>query len=256
MSARFPRIPAGRAGRLSSRALSLVELIVTVAILAMVVAGAARVFSEGLQLYRTNQAAADAQASALRVLSRIDVEIVNAAPELIACYSSPGNVDGVVFASPLNDDGTSQYHKDTGRIYWQKYVCYYLVPDLANPSNGKLYRKEERIADEPGAAAQGKSGHTDKAAVEAGLTSRTTDYFAAHTNLPVRMLGGSVSGFTAKEFDGKVEDGSGGTRSVLGGDTVSTRKFSVDLMLEAGDKNNRGPSGYYIRVDSRATPKG
>lgn len=248
--------PTFRFGRGSTRGLSLVELIVTVGLLSIVVAGAARVFSEGLQLYRTNQAAADAQSSALRVLSRIDTELINAAPELVRCYSSPGNIDGIVFASPLSDDGASQYHKDSGKIYWQKYVCYYFVPDAANPSNGKLYRKEEKIADEPGAAAAGKSGDTDEGAVEAGLSSRTTDYFHAQTDLPVRLLGSSVSGFTAKEFDGQIEDGSGGTRTVLGGGSVTGRNVSFDLILEAGDKDNRGPSGYYIRVDSRATPRG
>lgn len=233
--------------------MSLIELLVTIGLMSIVVTGAFKVFQEGLQLFRANQGATDAQASAIRTLSRIDAELVNADPELVQNYSSP-NLSGVVFASPLDDNGAVQFHPDTGKIFWQKLVCYYLVPNPSNPAKGKLYRKEERIPDESGASGIGRTGHTDVSYVKSRLNTRNTDYFDADNTLPIRLLGDTVSGFSVTPFSGEITDADG-TKETLGGLGVS-RDLSLNISVEAGDINDTGPDGYYIRVDSRVTPRG
>ena len=83
-----------------------------------------------------------------------------------------------------------------------------------------------------------------------------TNYFASATHLDRRLLGASVSGFTVKEFDGNIEDANGAREAVSLGGASLTRELSLDILLEAGDRNDRGPDGYFIRVDSRITPRG
>lgn len=235
--------------------MSLIELIVAVAIMSVVMTGAFQVFTEGLRLFRTNQAAADAQSSAIKTLSRITNELVNANPEMVRTYSSAtGNLDGVVFTSPLAENGSAQFDPVSGKIYWQKYICYYHQPNPDTPALGKLIRKEAKIPDEAGAGT-GFTGSTNTASVRSGLSGLSTDAFAADESLPSRALGTAVSGFQVKTFEGTVDDG-GGTRDILGGATVTDRKRSIDVRLEAGDAEDRGPDGYYIRVDSRVTPRG
>ena len=235
--------------------MTLVELIVTVGIMSIVVAGAFAVFREGLLLFRTNQGASDAQSSAIRTLGRVTSEMANAEESLVAVYNAPGN-SGVVFASPLDANGSAQYHRVTGKIYWQKWVCFYLEPNPSNPAKGKLLRREEAIPNEPGAALDGRTGSTNLNDVEAGLIVRDLGHFRADDSLPTRLMGDAVSGFSCEPFDGLVDDGNSGSQSVLGGSGVLNRKRSFDVTVETGDKNNNGPNGYYIKIDSRITPRG
>jgi prepilin-type N-terminal cleavage/methylation domain-containing protein len=240
--------------RAKPRAMSLIELIVSIGIISIVVMGAAQVFQEGLQLFRTNQGANDAQASAIKTLSVLNAEMVNAHPDLVEVHdqTAPTDPAGVIFASPLNSDGNAQFNSTTGKVYWQKYVCYYYDPHPTDPARGKLFRKELVIGDEIGIEA-GRTGNSNIGSVEANIPDLAV--FTSASDLPTRILGESVSGFRVALFTGEVDDGSGGTKSVLGGSGL-TRKDSYDIILETGDKNNNGPSGYYIRVDSRVAPRG
>jgi len=236
----------------SKHGMSLVELIITMAIMSIVTLGAFQVFQEGLQLFRTNQGANDAQSSAVKTLGLLTTELVNAHPDLVQEYSAP-DAPGVVFASPLNANGQAQFNSDNGKVYWQKYVCYYFVPHPSDPARGKLYRKEETIPNEP-AIESGRTGDSRLDSVGTSLGSYDTNYFAAASALPTRLLGDTVSGFEVSLFDGEI-DNAGSTKSVLGG-TGLVRENAYDIVLEAGDPNNNGPSGYYIRVDSRVAPRG
>ena len=230
--------------------MSLIELMVALGILSIIATGMFQVFQEGLRLFRTNQAATDAQSAAIKTLAKMNTELINANPDLVEVYSAPS---GVVFASPLIENGNAQFHPVTGAVYWQKYVCYFHVPDLSDPIKGKLYRSEAPISDEVGIE-PGYSGNSSLSQVEAGM--QDTNYFASATHLDRRLLGASVSGFTVKEFDGSIEDANGAREAVSLGGASLTRELSLDILLEAGDRNDRGPDGYFIRVDSRITPRG
>jgi hypothetical protein len=223
--------------------------------MSVVVTGAFQVVQEGLQLFKTNQMANDSQSSAIKTLSKLTTEMVNAHPDLVEIYSAtdPTDESGVVFASPLNVNGLAQFNSDTGKVYWQFYVCYYYVPHPSRPAHGKLYRKEQLIPSELGIE-PGRTGDSNLNDVEAGMPD--LDSFVADGDLPTRILGETVSGFELTLFEGQITDGDGSTKDVLGGSSVTDRQDTYDIVLETGDKNNDGPNGYYIQVNSRVTPRG
>ena len=57
---------------------TLIELMVTMAVMSIVMVGIFQVFQEGMQLFRTMSKSADAQQSAIKVLGVISAELVNA----------------------------------------------------------------------------------------------------------------------------------------------------------------------------------
>lgn len=241
------------------RGLSLAELLVALGIMSIVTIGAFMIISEGLHLFRANQAASDAQDSTLKALGRLTTELTNSKHELTRWYPNPtGGIpasvrSGIVFASPLTSDGTAQFHPVTGKIFWQKLICYYLEPNPSNASKGQLFRKELLLANGPDATG-GLTGDCRLSTVESQLASTTTNTFAANTSLETRMLGDGISLFSISAFDGTVATESG-TTSVLGGSTLSDRRFALDISLAAGDEQDRGPDSYYIRIDSRVVPR-
>ena len=234
--------------------LSLIELIITIAILSIIALGASQIFIEGLRLFRTNQKAAEAQASVLKTLSKISTEVVNADTDLIEIYDD-SSVPGIVFASPLDSNGNVHFHPENGRVFWQKYVCYYLTVDPDDPSQGELFRVEEAIANNP-LNPSGETGDSRIFQLRGEISTKTTTFFQNDKSLPRRLLGSKISSFTVREFDGTVSDNEGGSRETLGGSSITSRNQAIDVILEAGDQSDRGPDGYYLRVDSRVAPRG
>lgn len=233
------------------RGMSLLELLVSIGIMSVIMLGAFQVFIEGLRLFRTNQAATDAQGAALRTLGALTAEMVNAKDDLIAIHDSP---EGVVFASSIDANGKAKFDENTGKIYWQRLICYYYVPNATEPGKGKLIRKEMTIPAGAGNAT-GVTGDTNVTTVANFLSVRDTAYFASEPGIDSRTLGHDVYNFAIDPFSGQIEDATG-TRDYLGGASVSGRRDSYDIRLEAGNKDDRGPNGYYIRVDTRVTPRG
>ena len=218
---------------------------VAICVTSIIVVGAFMVMTEGLQLFRTNKRAADAQADVLQILSRVTTEAVNAKPELIKCYpnpSYPSAVSGLVFASPLLPDGDVRIDSDTAEIYWQNLICYYYEPS-GGSGYGKVFRAILPISPTGSETAPGSK---DIPNLIINLNSRTTDYFQAQTSIERRLLGGDMSGFLVKPYEGEV---GGAGAGVLSHDSYS-------LEVEAGDINNTTSTGYYIKVKSRVTPRG
>lgn len=228
--------------------MSLVELIVTIGIMSFVIMGAFQVFNEGMQLFRTNQRAVEAQASALKLLTSINLELTNANKALVGDLEFAGSLPGVIFASPIGEDGDMQFHEITGRVYWRKVICFYFVK-----SEGKVYRREILIPNDPDD--KKAQGTTKLGAVKTLISTETTDTFAAASDRTTRLLASDISGFSITKYSGNLTGpgGPGGSTGPKGGSDPVT---SYDVAIEAGDKDDRGPSGFYIKVDSRVSPRG
>lgn len=224
------------------RGFSLIELMVTLGVMSVVMVGAFQIFQEGMQLFRTNRAAADAQASALKVMGRVGVEVVNAKASVAQHYPAGAGVPpGIVFASPLDDDGNSRFDPITGELYWQKYICFFYEPNDATTTKGKVYRVTEPIPPENAAG----TGHTDIFGVVApGVAARTTTYFQVSAGLDRRLLGDDISGFNVEVYAGDI--GGAGAAEIT----------SYNVTVEAGDKDQASSTGYYIKVESKVTPRG
>lgn len=218
---------------------------VTLAIMSIVMVGIFQVFNEGMQLFRTNSKAADAQTAAIKVLSLISAELVNATPEVSKNYDSvSGEPPGIVFATSLTDTGATRFDDVTGQIYWQRYICYYFVADSSGNHDGKLFRAELPISDD---TFKGGPGNRDVAGVvKPFVSTTTTSIFAADTSAKKRLIADGISGFDVTIYDGKE-----------GGNTTGARDIVFDITVEAGNPASQNVrNGYYIKVGSRVAPRG
>lgn len=231
--------------------LGLAELMVTIGVMGIVVSGMYMLFSEGLHFFRASEASTTAEISILKSLASLSSEVSNANSELVRYYPNPAGGPsithhGIVFASAIDSNGYVQVGETSGKLYWQKYVCYYYEPNPSNKANGKLYRKELDITASQ-LAGDTCSGSSDIAAIVNGLDAHHTDYFASATTLPTRLLGDSVCGFDIEKYSGAV--------TMSGGGPIGSYGYSLDLTLEAGDPDDSGPESFYIKIESRVTPK-
>lgn len=103
-----------------SRGISLIEMVVATAIVSLISLAAFKILAEGLRYVRTNQLAIDAQRAGLSILSGIGGGLQGSRSDLID--SAP---EGLVYASPVKDDGTIEFELSEHKLLWQKWVCYY-----------------------------------------------------------------------------------------------------------------------------------
>jgi hypothetical protein len=221
-----------------------VELLVSLAITTIVMTGAYQIFIEGLQLFRTNQAAADAQASVTKAMSLISAELANAAPAVTRNYPTAGpDLPGLTFATPLMDGGAVKYDPVNGDVFWQRYIAFFYEPDPESATggyNGKIWRGEDDVAEE----VAGEPGHRDMMGVVVPfLNANTTNYFQSTSSVRRRMIAEGVSGFEVQIYSG-AEFG------------ATAQETAFDITIEAGDKDNRDRDSYYIKVTSRVVPRG
>lgn len=229
---------------------SLIEMMVTLGVMSIVMIGIFRVFQEGMQLFRTNQQAVDAQQAAVKVLALITAEVSNATPEVAKPYDTlSGQPPGIVFATSLDENGKAYFHPTTGEIYWQRYLCFYFEPD-SKPGgfNGKIFRAQMPVPNEnsppppPGSRENSFSGNIVSSFVDANPTS----FFQSATQK--RMLANGISGFNMELYDGTEGNHV---------DTGNTRSVSFDITIEAGSPEAmKIRDSYYIKVHSRVTPRG
>lgn len=227
------------------RGYGLIELMVTLAVMSVVMIGMFQIFNEGMQLFRTNAAAADAQRAAIKVLSHITAELVNATPQVAQEYpAGGGHASGIVFATSLTDTGVAIFHPNTGDIYWQRYIAYYHEPDPSGGLDGKVIRAElpvpaDNIALNPGSL--------DVLGVVAPyISSHTTDDFQADGTAKKRVISSEISGFDVTLYDGSA-----------GGNTGAAATVSYNIVVEAGNPASMNVrNGYYIKVNSRVSPRG
>lgn len=233
--------------RSQSRGFSIIELLVSMAITSVVVTGSFWIFQEGLQLFRTHQASADAQVDAMKVLARIASEAVNATPSAAKAYPGGGSFPpGIVFASSTTPAGLSLFDPKTGSIAWQRYVCYYFKPDPTGGDNGEVWRAEVPIT--PTFPATLASGNIDIFGTVGPWVSdpaHSTAYF--QTQPTQSLISRGISGFQVEIYSGTL----GGSDAPA---TAARRSFNV--IVEAGNKSNALRNGYYIQMESKVTPRG
>lgn len=108
--------------RSSSRkpGLSLVELLVSIGLLAFVSTAAYKFFHEGYRYLRTQEAATEGQREALAILSILTSGLQSTSANLI--LSDP---EGVVYASPRSEAGVIAFDPTDGGLLWQRWICLY-----------------------------------------------------------------------------------------------------------------------------------
>lgn len=227
------------------RGYGLVEMLVTLSIMSIVMVGIFQVFQEGMQLFRTNAKAADAQRAAVKVLGLISSELVNATPEVAKHYPAGGaEPPGIVFATSLSDGGTAKFDDTTGEIYWRRYISYYFVPDPGGGSDGKIFRSVLPVADE---FSGGPGDRNRTGAVTSFVDTQPTSVFQSHADAKQRLLSDGISGFDLSIYDG--------SEGRLTPETAT--QITYEITVEAGDPASRKlRNGYYIKVGSRVTPRG
>ncbi|MCA9797392.1 MAG: hypothetical protein KC910_36525, partial [Candidatus Eremiobacteraeota bacterium] len=212
-------------------------------VMSIVVYGAYQIFREGAQYFRTNQRAVDAQNSALVFLNKMSLEAVSAREDLIESYGAP--YPGLVFASPTGADGKIHYGADS-RIIWKRYICFYY-----DSAERKVYRKEEAVPGStllPGGGGS-VNGDSNPASVASAMSSLDTSYFAATAGLDARVVASDVESLTITDYDP--------TAGVLPGtNTATTANRAFDVVLEVGNPNDTGPTGYYLLLRSRVGARG
>lgn len=230
---------------------------VSLAIMGIVMAGAYQLFIEGMQLFRVNQAATDAQLGVTKASAILTTELANASPELTRHYGPPytppgggaggggagagaSEPPGLVFATPLTKEGKVRYDEINGRLYWQRYIAYYFSPDpQPGGYNGKIYRTETDVAGEPGDS--GGTGNRDiNNVVIPFLNGHSTTYFSG---LPQpRTIADGISGLYVQPYDANPEFG------------ITAVKEAYDIYIEAGDAQKAFRNSYFIRVRVRVSP--
>lgn len=230
------------------RGFSIIELLVTLAVTSIVVTGSFWIFQEGLQLFRTHQASADAQIDAMKVLSRIASEVVNTTPSAARAYPLPSGAEppGLVFANSTTPSGLSIFDSKTGAIAWQRYVSFYYKPDPAGGDNGEVWRAEVPVTPTyPSSIASGNIDIFGTIGPWVNDPAHSTAYFQSQPKQSIISRG--ISGFSVEIYTGTV-----------GGDDAPTAaaRRSFNVVVEAGNKSNAMRNGYYIKMESRVTPRG
>lgn len=154
---------------------TLFEVLVYIALFGMVFTGIYMVFSAAVKYYYVAQSNVWVQQSALNAINELSRELAEGSLKSVVLYPhSPypnyPQPHGIVFMSPrINSTpaSTVSYRTD-GKLYWQKYVCYYLGDDPQDSSKKVIFRKEIPVApqDEPSSS-----------------STYTTSYFAANPSL-------------------------------------------------------------------------
>ena len=219
---------------------SLIEMVVTSAIVLIIMLGSLSVFTEGVQLFKTNTAASEGQAAAIKVIGKVTAEASNASRELTRLYAvAQPFPPGIVFASPLALDGSSQFHPITGDLYWQRLISFYFIP-AASGDNGIVYRAEESL--------NGGAGETDRSIVQGELDTKDTVFFSTTGGLQTTQVSDGITGFEIKRFDGDLSDSGAAAPAATG--------TTFDIIVQAGRRSQAGSKDYFITVKSRVTPRG
>ncbi len=127
------------------RGATLLELMIVMGLFGVLLYSVYLFIDRGITMYRESTDALEIRQQALLGMTRLSDEIRDTAMPSIHCWSTAPDVgdtvDGVVFASNKNADGDMEPDEDSGRIFWQKFVCYYLDPQA--DGSKVIHRREE-----------------------------------------------------------------------------------------------------------------
>lgn len=170
---------------------TLFEMLVYMALFGMVFTGIYMVFSAAIKYYYVTQANVWIQQGSLTAINQLSREMLESSLNSVVLYSS--DPKGIVFMSPRTllsstpSPNVISYNTSTGyegKVYWQKYVAYYLYTDPNDSSKKAVFRKEITAPTAP-ANSPSSSG------------TYTTSYFAtgAGTTLPYKIVAYNITDF-------------------------------------------------------------
>jgi pilin/secretion family protein with methylation motif len=100
--------------------LSLAELIVSLALFSIVMAGVATLIRETVRYYNANLVGIDVQRESILAMNRVRNDLSDA-----SFSSFRTEVSGFVLGNPRNADGDFVYDEDSGALMWHQLICYY-----------------------------------------------------------------------------------------------------------------------------------
>ena len=135
------------------RGTTLLELLIVIFLFGILIYCVYLFIDRGITMYRESVDALEVRQEALLGLTRLADEVRDSAPLTIHCEPPPlpapqTGTHGIVFPSTRDVNGTVVSDTTSGRVFWQKYVCYYLEaqPDGQN----FIVRKEQTCPDPDG----------------------------------------------------------------------------------------------------------
>lgn len=117
---------------------SLAEVLTAMGVFGIVGSLVAILFALSQSYYASGAAQADVQAETQQAITQMIREIRESS---IGAYQINATKNAIIFVSARNSNGNFQVYTATGTPYWQKWICYYLVPQPGS-SYSELIRKE------------------------------------------------------------------------------------------------------------------
>lgn len=214
------------------RGMTLLEIMISTALIAVVFVAVFAVMVKGLRFFRLTSDAQDRQREALNFVSRLSAQLLNSRPSLIYVPSGPSPA-GISYATPITQIGTVRY-EPTGalRLLWQAYGVFYIDANR----NMRWLRQE-----------MGTSTATPVGPFAAGVRPET---FAASSTSGVLIVK-DVTRFTVQRWPvGTLVGGPGGVGAAGG---LPSKSDFYDVVLELGKRDD--PLGYWLQVRSSFYPR-
>lgn len=102
--------------------MSLAELLVAASLFSFLLAGLAKVLTEGLTFFTVESIALETQQQAMVAMKWLEADMQGAHRESFSSYP-----DGLIFGSMEDRDGKIRI--ENGFLAWQKFLCYYIAPE-------------------------------------------------------------------------------------------------------------------------------
>jgi len=224
----------------SSRATTLMELLVASSVMFIVFAGVALVLFKGMSYLRSNQSALDAQRGAMLTLNSISREVERTNMRFI--YGQDG---GVSFADPfggkedLANGITSGFQSDPlqGTLLWQRYIGYYVDNVTHN-----LYRRECRYNEVFATSRTTPPPAGPDVCQAPGTPPLNVTWWANETARPAHLISSDVAVFKASTEDVN--------------DKFGVKVGSVlNVTLEMGDPAKNNYNHYWFKLQTQFSPR-
>lgn len=158
-----------------ARGATLIEVLVGGALILGILSATVAILLACYRHHRETEAAVAVHESALKALTLLERELKDSSEKCVAEVGSP---TGLVFATPMQANGTMTLDSTSKRPVWQRWIAYYLQPA---GERFRLIRKEESISSPSDVLPTLEPSHN-------------TAHFAA-------LSGGSVIARSVKEFE-------------------------------------------------------
>lgn len=125
--------------RSRSRGVTLVETLIHSSLMLLLLGGIVAVLILGTRHFRMVEAVAEVQREMAAAVGSLRQELAETRSASILAGAGP---TGVIFLSPRTDSGVWA-HNSTGKLLWQRWVCFYVETRNGVPT---LLRKEKKLS--------------------------------------------------------------------------------------------------------------